>query len=34
MSFICWCYIPRVIGVAVTTPQTTSLTKTPAENGP
>lgn len=22
MSFICWCYIPCVIGVAVPTPQT------------
>lgn len=28
MSFICWCYIPRVIGVAVPAPQR----KTPIEN--
>ena len=28
MSFICWCYIPCVISVAVPTPQT----KTPREN--
>lgn len=34
MSFICWGYIPRVIGVAVPTPQTTPQTKTPTENGP
>lgn len=30
MSFICWCYIPCVIGVALPTPQT----KTPTEKGP
>lgn len=30
MTFICWCYVPRVIGVAVPTPQT----KTPTEKAP
>lgn len=31
MTFICWCCIPRVICVAVPTPQTTPQTKTPTE---
>lgn len=31
MSFICRAYIPRVIGVAVPTPQTTPQTKTQRE---